>query len=489
MRCNGSSRSFRIQCFVCSIAYCELLQCCFWIVVDGSLCVLNPLIRPEQAMADCIWMETALIESSLAEHRDMACSWVREQGAIERDLSNKTTYQELVEELRLRPLEARRLAAFLRCLRPEVAEVKQQRVESKPASAMLYPITVSPAMSTAAPCAPDGSATEQPIMQVKSESDTERSHIEVSDQKSTVLPNCSVEKISRSANKPYFFNLKNGTSQYTRPTESAYSKLIASPRDSPLQAQQTAVPNALGGSATEQPIVQENIKSNTKLRVCNQEPTLLPDGWVERISPFTSKPYFFNLHNGTSQNTRPVQSAYPELTQSPHDLPPTLTSEPFLMKRVKKTLNKTPRLQAGLRAASLKVQPVSGGCFWPERLAQALGHLECAQGIFAEIFGDANVRLAAWESKREEHSKATLSKWNWNYKQEETVRRRCQQPGHIARDCTTDVQELARSDWPAASGEDTSSGEDAGRQALPAKRQRGATKKSDYSSCTLSVTA
>ena len=76
-------------------------------------------------MADCIWMETALIASSLAEHRDMACSWVRKQGAIERDLSNETTYQELVEELQLRPLEARRLAVFF-CSR--VAEVKQQPV-------------------------------------------------------------------------------------------------------------------------------------------------------------------------------------------------------------------------------------------------------------------------------------------------------------------------------------------------------------------------
>ena len=63
-------------------------------------------------MADCSWMETALIASSLAEHRDMACSWVRKQGAIESDLSNETMYQELVEELQLRPLEARRLAAL-----------------------------------------------------------------------------------------------------------------------------------------------------------------------------------------------------------------------------------------------------------------------------------------------------------------------------------------------------------------------------------------
>ena len=31
------------------------------------------------------------------------------EGAIERDLSNESTYQELVEELRQRPLEARRL--------------------------------------------------------------------------------------------------------------------------------------------------------------------------------------------------------------------------------------------------------------------------------------------------------------------------------------------------------------------------------------------
>ena len=80
-------------------------------------------------MADCIWMETALIASSLAEHRDIACSWVRKQGAIESDLTNETMYQELVEELQLRPFEARRLAALF-C--PEVAKVKQQRVESEP---------------------------------------------------------------------------------------------------------------------------------------------------------------------------------------------------------------------------------------------------------------------------------------------------------------------------------------------------------------------
>lgn len=522
-------------------------RCCRLVV-----CVLNPLNHPEQAMADCIWMETALIASSLADHRDIACSWVREQGAIERDLSNETTYQELVEELRLRPLEARRLAAFL-C--PEVAEVKQQRVESEPASAVSYAITVSPALPTAAPFAPGGSATEQPSMQVETESDTERSHIGVSDQQSAVLPDGWVEKISRSTSKPYFFNLKNGNSQYTKPAESA-------PRDLPLQAQQTAGPSALGGSATEQPIVQENIESGTKLRVSNQEPALLPDGWVERISRSTGKPYFFNLQNDTSQNTRPVESAYPELTESPRDLPTTLTFGPFLIKRVVKALNKMPRLQAGLRAASLKTQPVSGGCFWPERLAQALGHLECAQGVVAEIFGDgaevagpsstdglsnkcakpeieqaatspkiqqllaqfmsygcssevigvlskysevvlesalaytlpltnphspngvtiANVRRAAAESKGEAHSKGTWSKWTWNYKQEKTVCHRCQQPGHIARDCTTDIQALARSDQPAASGEGTGSGEVAGTQAPPAKRQRRTRKKSDYSS-------
>ena len=142
-----------------------------------------------------------------------------------------------------------------------------------------------------------------------------------------------------------------------------------------LQAQQTASPSDLGGSATEQPIVQENIESGTKLRVSNQEPALLPDGWVERISRSTSKPYFFNLQNRTLQNTRPVESAYPELTESPRDLPRILTFGPFLMKRVVKALNKMPRLQAGLHAASLKTQPISGGRFWPERLAQALGHL------------------------------------------------------------------------------------------------------------------
>ena len=37
------------------------------------------------------------------------------------------------------------------------------------------------------------------------------------------------------------------------------------------------------------------------------------------------------------------------------------------------------------------------------------------------------------------------------YKQEMTVCRRCQQPEHIARDCTTDIQALAQRDQPAAS--------------------------------------
>ena len=124
------------------------------------------------------------------------------------------------------------------------------------------PITVSPvspALQTDAPFAPGGSATEQPIMQIKTESDTERSHIGVSKQESAVLPDDWVEKLSRSTGKPYFFNLKNGTSQYTWQAESANKKLTTSPGDLPLQAQKTASPNALGGNATEQPIVQENI--------------------------------------------------------------------------------------------------------------------------------------------------------------------------------------------------------------------------------------
>ena len=372
-----------VPCSVRIIAVLFLDHCCLLFV-----CVLNPLSHPEQAMADCIWMETALTASSLADHRDIACSWVRKQGAIESDLTNETMYQELVEELQLRPFEARRLAALF-C--PEVAKVKQQRVESEPASVVSYPNTVSPvspALQTDAPFALGGSATEQPIMQIKTESDTERSHIGVSDQQSAVLPDGWVEKISRSTGRTYFFNLKNGTSQYTRPAETADKELKASTRDLPLQDQQTAGPSALGGSATEQQIVQENIESSTTLRVSNQKPALLPDGWVERISRSTGKPYFFNLQNGTLQKTRPVESAYPELTKSPRDLPPILTYGPFLMKRVVKALNKMPRLQAGLRAASLKTQPVSGGCFWPERLVQALGHLECAQGVVAEIFGD-----------------------------------------------------------------------------------------------------
>ena len=154
-----------MKAFVFSVLYVASHIASHCGVVFGSLllvrrlCVLNPLTHPEQAMADCIWMETALIASSLADHRDIACSWVREEGAIERDLSNESTYQELVEELRQRPLEARRLAAFF-C--PEVAEVKQQRVNSEPASAVSYPITVSPALPTAAPCAPGGSSRQLP---------------------------------------------------------------------------------------------------------------------------------------------------------------------------------------------------------------------------------------------------------------------------------------------------------------------------------------
>ena len=76
------------------------------------------------------------------------------------------------------------------------------------------------------------------------------------------------------------------------------------------------------------------------------------------------------------------------------------------------------------------------------------------------------------------HSKGTWSTWTWNYKRKKTVCRRCQQPGHIARDCTTDIQALTRSDRPAASGEHTDSGEVAGTQAPPAKQQRRTTKKS-----------
>ena len=75
----------------------------------------------------------------------------------------------------------------------------------------------------------------------------------------------------------------------------------------------------------------------------------MPDGWVERINRSARK---------------------------------------SLLKRVVKALDKMPQLQAGLRTASLKMQPVSGECFWPERLAQALGHIDCAQGVVAEIFGD-----------------------------------------------------------------------------------------------------
>ena len=74
------------------------------------------------------------------------------------------------------------------------------------------------------------------------------------------------------------------------------------------------------------------------------------------------------------------------------------------------------------------------------------------------------------------------------YKQKKTVCRRCQQPGHIARDCTTDIQSLARSDQPAASGEGTGSSEVASTQAPPAKRQRRTKNTTDfYSSLGLSA--
>ena len=92
----------------------------------------------------------------------------------------------------------------------------------------------------------------------------------------------------------------------------------------------------------------------------------------------------------------------------------------------------------------------------------------------------ANVRLAAAKSKREAHPKGICSKRIWNYKRKKTVCRRCQQPGHIARDCTTNIQALARSDQPAASREGTGSGEVAGTRGPPAKRQRWTTNKSDY---------
>ena len=336
-------------------------------------------------MADCIWMETALIASSLAEHQDIACAWVHKQGAIECDLSNETTYQELVEELRLRPLEARRLAAFF-C--PKVAERQQQPVKSEPDSVVPHPITEPPALSPTTLCIPDGSNTDQHITKVNSASDTEGSHIAASDQQSAVLPDSWVETISRSTGMPYFFNLKSGTSQYNRPTQSVCTEPTEGHLDFLRQIQQTAGPSALSGNATEQPIVHENIESNTKLKVSNKEPTLLPAGWVERIGRSTKKQYFFNLKNGTTQVIRPVESAYPELTERPCDLPSTLTFGPVLMKQVEKALSKMPRLWNGLHAASLKTQPVSGGCLWPERLVQALGHLECAQGVVAEIFGD-----------------------------------------------------------------------------------------------------
>ena len=90
--------------------------------------------------------------------------------------------------------------------------------------------------------------------------------------------------------------------------------------------------------------------------------------------------------------------------------------------------------------------------------------------------------VRAAESKGKPHSKRTRSKWTCSYKQEKTVCRRYRQPGHIARDCTTDIQALAWSDQPAASGECTGSSEVAGTQARPAKRRRRTTKKSHYSS-------
>ena len=68
------------------------------------------------------------------------------------------------------------------------------------------------------------------------------------------------------------------------------------------------------------------------------------------------------------------------------------------------------------------------------------------------------------------------------YKQEMTVCRQCHQPGNFARDCTTDIQALAQSNKPAASGEGTGFGEVAHAQPPPAKRHGRTTKRPDYSS-------
>ena len=68
------------------------------------------------------------------------------------------------------------------------------------------------------------------------------------------------------------------------------------------------------------------------------------------------------------------------------------------------------------------------------------------------------------------------------YKQEMTVCRQCQQPENIARDCTTDIQALAQSNKPAASGEGTGFSEVAHTQPPPAKRHGRTTTSSDYSS-------
>ena len=93
----------QVEAFVISVLYVASHIASHCGVVFGSLlsarrvcvcvcvCVLTHLNRPEQAMADCIWMETAFIASNLADHRDIGCSWVRKQGAIERDLSNEST--------------------------------------------------------------------------------------------------------------------------------------------------------------------------------------------------------------------------------------------------------------------------------------------------------------------------------------------------------------------------------------------------------------
>ena len=109
-------------------------------------------------------METTVIASSPAEHCDGAIDWALEQGAVERDMSDESTYQGLVQALGLRPLEARRLSPPF-CV--EVSKAKRRRTSSEPVAGVPSPVARSSTQPSAAPSLLGGTATRQPFVKIE----------------------------------------------------------------------------------------------------------------------------------------------------------------------------------------------------------------------------------------------------------------------------------------------------------------------------------